>query len=199
MNSTITIIIALCVLTVGCSYTTMTESSFDSNTNTNTYTQKTYSKYYDAGSWILPDRLGASVVADHKKTRVPIAYGVQQSMGALGPRDSDAEGKITVYFWNFDDSEHVVSSVSLTSGQQTIKSTQRTIAKVKERTGIVLGSIGIFDSGKEIPVTLSYQVDGINRVQKLTLIRRTKDELARFYGSSGQLPYPWRSRVSELR
>jgi hypothetical protein len=197
MKSTITLIASLCVLTAGCSYSTMTESTLDSNTNK--YTQKTYSKYYDAGGWILPDHLGASVVADHKKTRIPIAYGIQQSMGALGPSDSDAEGKITVYLWNFDDSEHVVTSVSLTSGRQTIKSTERTIAKAKERTGIVLGSIGIFDSGKEIPVTLTYQVDGINRVQKLTLLRRTKDELAGFYSPSGQLPYPWRSRVSELR
>ena len=197
MNSKITPIIALCTLIAGCSYTTMTESNYDSSTNS--YTQKTYSKYYDAGSWILPDRIGASVVADHKKTRIPIAYGIQQSMGALGPGDSDAEGKITVYIWNFDDSEHVVSSVSLSSRQQTIKSAQRTIAKRKERAGIVLGSIGIFDSGKEIPVTLTYQIDGITRVQKLTLIRRTKDELVRFYGSPGQLPYPWRSRVSELR
>jgi hypothetical protein len=175
----------------------MTESTYDSNTNK--YTQKTYSKYYDAGSWILPERLGASVVADHRKTRIPIAYGIQQSIGALGPNDSDAEGKITVYLWNFDVSEHVLSSVSLTSGQQTIKSTERTIARVKQRTGIVLGSIGIFDSGKEIPVTLTYQVDGINRLQKLTLVRRTKEELAGFYSPSGQLPYPWRSRVSELR
>jgi hypothetical protein len=41
-------------------------------------------------NWIIPNHLGASVAGDHMKRRIPVVYGVLQSMGALGPGDSDA-------------------------------------------------------------------------------------------------------------
>src|SRR3954469_17501592 len=75
-----------------------------------------YSKYYDAGDWIIPHHLGMSVVVDHEKTEVPVVHGLQQSIGALGPGDSFASGKVTVYLWNRDHEPHRVKILKVSSG-----------------------------------------------------------------------------------
>jgi hypothetical protein len=176
----------------------MIESKFDSSTNQ--YSSKVYSKYYDAGDWLVPNTLGASVVADHMKRRVPILYGVQQSLGALGPGDSYAQAKITIYLWNFGDTSQTVSDIQLSSEGQSLGARSTQISALpKERTKVDLGLIDIFDSGKKIPVAMTYTVNGKRIKQSLVLVRRTEDELKSFYGTRGNLPYPWRSRVEELR
>jgi len=186
--------LAFCLATSACSSTRMIESTYDSSTNQ--YSSKVYSKYYDAGDWLVPNTLGASVVGDHVKRRVPILHGVQQSLGALGPGDSDAQAKITIYLWNFGDSSQIVSDIQLSSNGQSLSARSTPISALpKERTKVDLGLIDIFDSGKKIPVVMTYTVNGKRIKQSLVLVRRTEDELKSFYGTRGNLPYPWRSRV----
>ena len=133
------------------------------------------------------------------KRRIPILYGAQQSLGALGPGDSEAQAKITIYLWNFDEKPHSLSNIQLSSTGQVLQANSNTITALpKTRTQVDLGVINIFDSGKNIPVKVNYIVDGKRMTQSLTLIRRTTDELEAFYGPRGKLPYPWSARLAEL-
>jgi hypothetical protein len=185
-------------LILACSSTTMVESTYDPLLTK--HSSKVYSKYYDAGDWLVPNNLGASVVADHMKRRIPVIYGVQQSLGALGPGDSYAQAKITIYLWNFGETSQAVTDIQLSSSGQSLKSETKVITALpKARTKIDLGIIDIFDGGKNIPVTVTYMANGKKNKLSLDLIRRTNDELKAFYAPSGRLPYPWHSRIGELR
>lgn len=181
-----------------CSSTTLIETTYDSSTNE--HSTRVYTKYYDAGDWLVPDQLGASVAADHMKRRVPIVYGVQRSMGALGPDDSYARAKITIYLWNFTDSSKEVSDIQLTSGGQSLQIDRKPIsAAPRTRTQIDMGVIDVFDSAKNIRVNVIYTVNGERLEQSLNLTRRTRDELRTLFGPNGRLPYPWHARLGELR
>jgi|GEM_PF-7083611 hypothetical protein len=61
----------------------MTVRTYDGATGKSETTQ--YSKYYDAGDWIIEGKLGMSVVVDHEKKNIPVLHGLQRSIGALGP------------------------------------------------------------------------------------------------------------------
>jgi hypothetical protein len=133
------------------------------------------------------------------KRRIPILYGAQQSLGALGPSDSYAQAKITIYLWNFGDTSQAISDIQLSSNGHSLRADTNEISALpKARTKVDLGVIDIFDSGKKIPVVVSYTVNGKRIKQSLSLVRRTKDELKAFYGPNGKLPYPWNARIGEL-
>ena len=184
-------LIAILLLTlVGCSSTTMTVDSFDGHTGQATH--KVYSKYYDAGAWIVPKHLGMSIVVDHEKTRIPIVAGVQQSLGALGPNDSYANGKVTIYLWNFDSKAHQVKILRITStGQSFTPHRQVFNALPKQKTADAVGNLRIFDSGTSIPIEVQYELDGKRATIELKVVRRTDDELFRYFGPNANPPYPW--------
>jgi hypothetical protein len=132
------------IFIAGCSSSTMTVDSFDGSTGKSTH--KVYSKYYDAGAWAVPKRLGMSVVVDHEKRRVPVASDVQQSLGALGPGDSFAIGKVTVYVWNFDSQPHAVTIRRVTSGGESFAPASKTItAAPHQKNGDEVGHFRIFN------------------------------------------------------
>lgn len=174
---------------VGCSSTTMTVDSYDGRTGHSD--RKVYSKYYDAGVWLVPHHLGMSVVVDHEKTRIPVVYGVQQSLGALGPSDSYATGKVTVYLWNGDTQAHSVRILRVSSRGESLSPNQVINAKPKTKTGDAVGRLKIFDSGTEIPIKVEYELNGKRATVALTLPRRTEHELRRYFGPNGNPPYPW--------
>ena len=183
-------LLAISLLTLaGCSSTTMTVDSTDA---TGQSTRKVYAKYYDAASWLAPKHLGLSVVVDHQKTRIPIVSGVQQSLGALGPSDSNANGKVTVYLWNFDSQPHPVTILGVTSGGQSFTPSRKVInALPKQKTGDAVGNFKIFDSGTSIPIKVQYELNGKRATVELKLARRTEEELFRYFGPNGNPPYPW--------
>src|SRR5690606_21419039 len=83
---------------VGCNSGSMTVRSYDSTTGKSEV--RNYSKYYDTGAWLVPGKIGVSVVVEHEKKNILMLYSIQQSLGALGPSDLEAAGKVTVYVWN---------------------------------------------------------------------------------------------------
>lgn len=97
----------------------MVRDTYNGQTDASTHT--VYSKYYDAGVWLIPQRLGMSVVVDHEKSYIPIVSGVQQSLGALGPGDNSANGKVTVYIWSVDTQRHPVKILRVVGSGQTLK------------------------------------------------------------------------------
>jgi hypothetical protein len=154
--------------------------------------QTVYSKYYDAGDWIIAPRLGMSVVIDHEKSAIPIVHSVARSIGALGPGDSFATGKVTVYLWNRDQDPRRVKILKVSSGEAVLapKSVEF-IATGGQRSGGAVGSFDIFNYGTKIPVKVECEVDGTKAIVELTLERRTPEELNRYFGPGGRPPYPW--------
>jgi hypothetical protein len=174
----------LSVLLWNCNHGTMTVSDGTGS--------KTYSKYYDAGVWLSPQHVGMSVVVDHEKVRVPVVAGVQQEMGLLGPGDSYATGKVTVYIWNLDDRPHQIRILKVTSNAESFAgSAEAATAPPKARSGGVVGHLKIFNYGTELPMTVEYELDGKRAIVKLSLVRRTPQQNVLYFGPNGTPPYPW--------
>ena len=185
-------LVAVCLIALcGCSSGTMSVDSYDGRTGASSH--KLYSKYYDAGTWLIPKHLGISVVVDHEKTYVPIVSGVQQSLGLLGPDDLVANGKVTIYLWSFDPQPHSVKIVRLTSHAQPAAASEQTIVALpKQKTGAVVGNLQISNYGTEIPIKLEYELAGKRASIELKLKRRTYEELNKYFKSGGDKPpYPW--------
>ena len=155
-------------------------------------THKTYSKYFDDGQWLLKDKVGISVVIDNE---TPIG---RQMFGGLTGTDSEGTGKLTVYFWNFDDRPHQVGKLRLTHGditRGTHDSGTLAAAKPWSRTGAEFGTIPIFSYATELKVDVSLEVDGQRIKRAMVLKRRTVEENRRFFGPGGKPPYPWADRL----
>jgi hypothetical protein len=174
----------------GCNYGSMSQYSYDAEKGK--YTTKLYSKYYDAGVWLIPKHLGMSVVVDHEKTEVPILHGVQASLGALTPSDLSANGKVTIYIWNMDTAPHNVKIVRVTSRSESFSVGDKVINAIpKNRSGGAVGNIGISNYGTDIPIKVEYELNGKRGTAELKLLRRTFDELKLYFGPRGKPPYPW--------
>lgn len=187
-----------CVLVLaGCNAGSMVHDQYDPKTGQ--LSRTVYSKYYDAGDWIIPHHLGMSVVVDHEKTEIPVLHGIQQSIGALGPSDSYARGKITVYIWNRDPEKHHVKIVRVSATRSLDDSPnnfvepqgKEFIGITGERTGGEIGYIDIFNYGTAIPLKVEYEINGKPAAMELTLVRRTDEEIRRYFGPGGTPPYPW--------
>jgi hypothetical protein len=168
----------------------MTVNTYDGTTGKSE--TKQYSKYYDAGGWIITNKLGMSIVVDHEKKSIPIVHGLQQSLGALGPSDLEASGKVTVYVWNFTDNKCSIVLTKITSRNNDIDfSFPAQAIEPQDRPGFEVGQIPISNYGLQIPITIYYQIDGTPGFLSLNLDRRTYDDLKKYFGDDGQPPYPW--------
>ncbi len=178
---------------VGCNYGTMTVGSYDGTTGKTSTT--VYSKYYDNGVWLLKDKLGIVVVVDHDKKQIPIAHGIVQSIGALGPGDSYASGKVSVVLWNFDSVPHQVKFKRLlTRGGELDFQNQVITAVSHELIETEVGVIPIFNYGKSVQMTLELEVAGKPRRIELELPRRTLQQLKQYFSPGSVSPYPWGGR-----
>lgn len=183
----------LALLMTGCNYGTMTVSSYDGITGKSSTT--VYSKYYDNGVWLLKDKLGIVVVVDHEKKQIPIAHGMVQSMGALGPGDSFASGKVSIALWNFDSAPHQVKFKRLLARGGELDFQNQVITAVPhEQTETEVGVIPIFNYGKSVQITLEVEVSGKPRRIELELPRRTQQQLEQFFSPGSVRPYPWGGR-----
>ena len=183
----------LAVLITGCSSTTMTVGHYDGTTGKASKT--VYSKYYDNGDWLLKDRLGLVILVDHEKKVIPVAHSTAQALGALGPRDSLASGKLSFVLWNFDSVPHQVKFKRMTvpSGTLDFQNEVATAAPHKE-TETEAGSFPISNYGTSIHVTLEVEVAGKPRRIELDLARRTKAQLDQYFSDGAARPYPWGAR-----
>jgi|SRR5208283_5665952 len=157
-----------------------------------------YSKYYDDGDWAISGKIGISVLVDHEKREIPGVYQAEQSVGALGPDDMKAVGKVTLYVWNvlmIDESIRVRSLV--VNGVPIETKGNLVLLHPHSRTGSNVGSVPIFNYGKEIPASVVFEVNGQVGSLRLTLHRRTYDELQKFFGPGGRPPYPWANQLPD--
>jgi hypothetical protein len=183
----------LALVLAGCNFGTMTVGSYDGITGKTSTT--VYSKYYDNGDWLLKDKLGIVVIVDHDKKQIPLAHGMAQSLGALGPGDSLASGRLSFVLWNFDSVPHQVKfkRMSVPSGELDFQNEGVTIAPHKEGE-TQAGSFPIFNYGTAIHVTLDVEVEGKPRRIELDLLRRTRAQQEQYFSDGAVRPYPWGGR-----
>lgn len=183
----------LLTLLAACSSNTMRMGRYDGSTGETSTT--VYSKYYDNGDWLLKDRLGIVILVDHDKKKIPVAQGTAQALGALGPRDALASGKLSFALWNFDSVPHQVKfkRMIVTSGVMDFQNVVVTAAP-HELVESEAGSFPISNYGTSIHVVLEVEVDGKPRRIELDLPRRTMAQLKQYFSEGAARPYPWGAR-----
>ena len=183
----------LLMLLNGCNAGTMTVGHYDGTTGEASKT--VYSKYYDNGDWLLKDRLGLVILVDHEKKVIPVAHGTAEALGALGPRDSLASGKLSFVLWNFDSVPHQVKfkRMKVPSGTLDFQNEVFSVGPHEEMERPA-GSFPIFNYGTSIHVTLEVEVAGKPRRIELDLQRRTKAQQDQYFSVGAARPYPWGAR-----
>ena len=178
------------LLLAGCNRGTLVVD--ETNSATGISHRTIYTPYYDDGAWIIEHHLGMSVVVDHEKKDIPGIWDLKAAMGALGPDDTMAKGKVTIYIWDRDNSSPSVRIVRIKTPNSVLEPSNKTFVGVQdERTGGEIGEITVTNYGTTIPMTVEYLIDGNPRVMNLDLHRRTKEEGEKYFGENGIPPYPW--------
>lgn len=178
------------LLLAGCNTGDMISTQYDS-TMKNRKTIR-YSKYYDAGDWLIKDKVGLSIVIDHEKRVIPVLYSIQRFMGALGPGDMYAKGNVTVCGWNVTEEKHQIQIEKIVSGSCDIQKTGNLVTlEPKSATTGKIGSFSISNFETQIPIEVYYEADGEKGILKLTCMRRTYEDLKKYFGPNSTSPYPW--------
>ncbi len=147
----------------------------------------TYSKYFDAGEWLIPDKLGISVVVDND---TPVS---QQVFGGLKGTDSFGVGTVTVYFWNLEKQPRTANSIRVSHKGRTLEHT----ADFKigpgpfTRTQHVAGTVPFFAYAIDLKLGVAVEIDGQILQKEVTVLRRTSAEMKKYFGPGGEPPYPW--------
>jgi hypothetical protein len=163
------VLFTLLLALAGCSGTGMVAITPDPTTGK--MTKKTYTKYYDAGAWLVPGHLGMSVVVDQ-----------------LG----EYSGKITIYAWNRDKEKHSIKIQAISSGSRKVIIEQSDLLAVgDDRSGLEVGTMEVLNYGTFIELDVAYELDGVAGKTSLRLERRTAEEVERYFGKNGTPPYPW--------
>lgn len=163
-----------------------------SMTETSSSGTKTYSKYYDAGEWLLKDKIGIQLVVEHRKIQIPVVYGIQRSIGALGPDDMSADGQVTIAVVNTTEQSHTIRVDRIVADGKELQNKRHDIpVNPKSTAAGLIGTARISNYATEIPIKVDYVLDGKKGHIQLNLPRRTYDELKRYYGPKGTPPYPW--------
>jgi hypothetical protein len=146
-----------------------------------------YSKYFDAGVWLIEHKLGMSVVVDND---TPIS---NQVLGGLRGTDSDGIGTATIYFWNLEPKMRVTNLIRF-QHEQTIlehKSPFTIGPGPFARTGHKAGKFPFFAYATELKTKVWVEIDGVEVVCEVTAQRRTFAEIDKYFGAKGRPPYPW--------
>jgi hypothetical protein len=199
MKKILTSFFCLALLFVaGCSTTTLVETQYRDGQ----YSKKVYSKYYDDGGYLFGEDIGMLVCVDHVKKNIPILYGIQRWLGALGPSDMDAEGLVTLYFWNLSGKDYSLEIKSISNGRAKYNNApENTLtdfngnlhipASDKTKHSIVAGKLPINNFGKEVDLSIVINSSGKTITKQYTAERRTFDYFNQFFGPDGKVPYPW--------
>ena len=130
-----------------------------------------YTKYYDAGVWMLEDRVGLSLVVDQQ---------------------SEERGDVTAYVWNRDMDPHTVKFLTISIHGRPMKLDKtELLAVADDRSGLLVGSAEVLNFATAIKIDVSYELDGNAAQLSLQLDRRTREELKKYFGKNGKPPYPW--------
>lgn len=189
----------LCGLTA-CSSGRMLESAVDPQSGRRQVRE--YSRFYDAGEWLEVGKLGLQLAITHEKTFIPVVYDVQKALDAigvpgvfevLGQNDQHATGTITFYFMNLELQNRPLQVLRVSSGalEPTPAGAKQVIAGARSQTRVDMGRVPILNYGKEVRLSVEYEIDGITTAKSFVLKRRTAEELETYFSRNGRPPYPW--------
>jgi len=150
----------------------------------------TYSKYYDAGAWVIPDKIGIVVVVDHN---TPVYLGLDSLNKAAGTYEDYSIGKVSLYFFGFDIDAHDVVILQVASrGSGYVPEHPNVKVEPQSKTGGYMGFIKIHHDDTSLPLIVDLTVDGSEPMTiEFTLPRRTMEELQKYFAPGGTPPYPW--------
>ena len=188
-----------CGLTA-CSSGRMLESAYDPQSGRRQVRE--YSRFYDTGDWLQEGKLCLQLAIIHEKTFIPIVYDVQKALDAigvpgvfevLGQNDQHATGVITFYFVNLELQNRPLQVLRVSSGTQepTPGGAKQVIAGARTQTRVNMGSVPILNYGKEVKLSVEYELDGITTAKSFVLKWRTAEELETYFSRNGRPPYPW--------
>jgi hypothetical protein len=130
-----------------------------------------YTRYYDAGVWILPGRVGLSIVVDQL---------------------SELQGKVTIYAWNRDKDAHAIKFLRISIRGTEMKLDKQLLNAVPgERSGLEVGRAEVLNMNTMLLVNVVYEIDGTTTTTELKLERRTAKDMKKYFGKDGRPPYPW--------
>ena len=130
-----------------------------------------YTKYYDAGVWLIPSRVGLSVAVDQL---------------------SESQGKVTTYAWNRDKDAHTIKFLKISIYGTEMKLDKQLLNAVPdERSGLEVGQAEVLNMSTTLLVKVAYEIDGNAATTELKLERRTAKDLRKYFGKGGKPPYPW--------
>lgn len=175
---------------VGCSTTTLVETQYRDGK----YQQKVYTKYYDDGGYLFGEDVGMIVCVDDVKKNIPILYGIQRWIGALGPSDLDAEGLVTLYFWNLSQKDYSFEIESISNANSTLTDFNGRVqipSTDKTKHSIIAGNLPISNYGKEVDLSIVVKSSAETFTKHYTAHRRTNEDFERFFGPKNESPYPW--------
>ena len=158
-----------------------------------------YSKFYDAGDWLLEGRLGLQIAIAQEKKFIPLLYDLQKGLdaagvpGVLGQDDQSATGLITFYLVNLELQNRPLKLLRVSSGTQerTPAGGKDVIAGARTQTRVDMGSVPILAYGKEVTLSVEYELEGITDVKTFWLKRRTDREIEVYFSRNARPPYPW--------
>jgi hypothetical protein len=182
-------------LAAACNYGTMTETSYDAKAGTSRTTS--YSKYYEATGFLVPETIGLHLVVDLEKKQVPGVYGIKESLGLLTGDDAVGSGVFTIYIFNLTDRPQVIEirdalhdGKTFMSGRQTVSLEPR---ERKKKAALGTTEVSTYAKILRVDISVTYR-DEIYK-QRLEAKRQTEDDLKRKYGSGGTGPdFPWVDR-----
>lgn len=156
-------------------------------------TKTIYSKYYDAGDWLIEHEIGVTFIVDHDHKR-PALIPEWMDM-----KSADATGHFFIELHNFTTqpvpiriSKVKLNGVDLPGESSGELEPLKTVAMQP-------GSVPIFNYGKSLSATVHFLIKGQSVEKTLTLPRRTESEAAKFFGRGGTPPYPFAEQRKLLR
>ncbi len=146
-----------------------------------------YSKYFDGGDWLVPDTIGVSIVMDNDTPKS------RQIFGGLTGKDSDGVGTVTVYFWNLGTAIHHTSRIRIAVGDGVLESTKpfEIGPGPNMRSEHKAGQVPFFTYARKLEAKITVECDGQTLNAEIPLLRRTHEELKKYFGKNGMPPYPW--------
>lgn len=186
MKHILTISLFAAAFLVGCG-TTDTNSMVSRGSDGTQY----YTKHYDYGDWLVQEEIGLIMRAEHSK-KVSGTYGLQRSIGALGPDDLTASAILSFWPANYTETEidlQIHSLVSKYSNEEILNEKKMEFEPYSDER-IELGAVDISNYSKELFFSLDYTVNGERTKKEIKLKRLTAEDIQRFNAQGGP-DYPW--------
>ncbi|PTY36454.1 hypothetical protein BGP77_03910 [Saccharospirillum sp. MSK14-1] len=185
--SQLTLFLFVILFAAGCatrSANTMTTTVFKDGTSETIH----YTKDYVGGSWVIEGEIVVEVWLEHDKQVGPF-YGLQQSMGWLGPSDLEANAGVSVYLVNFTDTPREVTDLKVVYGFNGVNiEAEEVVIELIPRsyTQVLPGTITIPNYRRQVGVISEFTLDGSDYSVPVSAIRLTAEG-----ASSERVDFPW--------